>query len=271
MAQPSPSGPSGPRLAHRQITFVGDAYDPAISPDGKSVAYVTGRPGREQKLMLQDLSGGPSLELLHGQLLLHPRWSSDGSELVVGVEPGQGEGLGTFLVSRLGGTPRRVGGSGYSCWLPDGSQIVTTYQNADFGIRLLNKLTGAERKIPAPSYQFLKDIDCSAKTGMLLLLTQTSDKDQIWTMKPDGTEQHKLIEAENGIIFRSPRWSRTEDAIYYLRGEGDTTELVRLPASGQSTGSSVLVSGLGSGDYFTSRLTGHSWHIQGNSLSRICG
>src|SRR6185436_5989237 len=26
---------------HRQITFVGDAVFPAISPDGKSVAYVT--------------------------------------------------------------------------------------------------------------------------------------------------------------------------------------------------------------------------------------
>ena len=79
--KPSLAGPSGPRLAHRQITFVGDAYMPAISPDGKSVAYVTRHQGSEQKLMLQDLSGGPSIELLHGQYLNYPKWSPDGTEL----------------------------------------------------------------------------------------------------------------------------------------------------------------------------------------------
>jgi Tol biopolymer transport system component len=86
---------------------------------------------------------------------------------------------------------------------------------------------------------------------MLLLLTRTSDRDQIWTMRPDGTEQRKLIEGESGISILSPRWSATGDAIYYFRTERDTTELVRLPASGESTESSVLVSGLEAGDYFT--------------------
>ena len=250
--RPSLGSSTGPRLAHRQITFVGDAYMPAISPDGRSVAYVTGHSGSEQKLMLQDLSGGPSLELLHGQWLSLPTWSPDGSELMLSVVRDQGKTHGTFVVSRLGGTPRQVGKGAYSCWLPGGTQIVNTAQNADFGIRLVNQLTGAEQRLPAPAYLWLNSVNCSAKTGMLLLLTQTSnDKYQIWTMKPDGTEQRKLIEGESGITFLSPRWSPTGDAIYYFRKQGGTTELVRLPALGQSTGSSVLVGGLEAGDDFT--------------------
>jgi Tol biopolymer transport system component/DNA-binding winged helix-turn-helix (wHTH) protein len=244
-------GPSGPRLAHKQITFVGDAYAPAISPDGKSVAYRTTYPGNEQKLMLQDLSGGRSLELLHEQRLWRPKWSPDGSEVVLGVFQESSKTRGTLVVSRLGGTPRRVGEGGFSCWLPDGLQIANTAPSREFGIWLVNQLTGAKKQIPGPAYQTLLDIDCSAKTGMLLLLTETSSKNQIWTMKPDGTEQRRLIESESGITFLSPRWSPAGDAIYYFREEGGTTDLVRLPASGKSTGSSVLVNGLEAGDYFT--------------------
>ena len=42
---------------HRQLTFTGDASVPAISPDGKSIAYTAGQQ-RNQKLMVQDLTGG---------------------------------------------------------------------------------------------------------------------------------------------------------------------------------------------------------------------
>jgi eukaryotic-like serine/threonine-protein kinase len=53
-------------LTHQQITFVGNAYMPAISPDGRSVAYVVQEPGAEDKLMVRDLSGGPALNSFMG-------------------------------------------------------------------------------------------------------------------------------------------------------------------------------------------------------------
>jgi serine/threonine protein kinase len=48
---------------HRQITFVGDALYPALSPDGKSIAYVTGKERHGQRLMLQELEGGQAIEI----------------------------------------------------------------------------------------------------------------------------------------------------------------------------------------------------------------
>jgi Tol biopolymer transport system component len=96
---------------------------------------------------------------------------------------------------------------------------------------------------------------------MLLLLTRSSSKYQIWTMKPDGTEQRKLVEGEHGITFHSARWSPNGDAIYYFREEGDTVEIVRLPASGQSVGSSVLVSGIETGDVRRARCEGNEHYF----------
>ena len=242
------SGSTGLTLVQKRISFVGDAYTPAVSPDGNFLAYITGDQG-DQKLMMQALSGGPSVELLHGPLLLDPRWSPDGSELLLQASL-DGKTRGEFVLARMGGPPRRVAEFGDSCWSADGLQIINAKAGDKGAVFLVNKLTGVEKRIPIPlGYQWLADIDCSSKKNMLLLVTETAGKDQIWTMTTDGTELRKLVEEESRI--ETARWSAAGNAIYYLRPEGDTTELVRLPASGTSTGSSVVMSGLRTGGYFS--------------------
>jgi dipeptidyl aminopeptidase/acylaminoacyl peptidase len=159
-------GSPGPHLAYRQITFIGNAIMPAISPDGKFVAYVTAKSESKQKLMMQALSGGPSLELQHGRRVLNPRWSPDGSELMVRVRDDDETRRGIFLVSRLGGAPRPLGEAlSYSCWLPDESQVVAASRDPETRIWLVNSQSGLEKQLPAPRYSWLHDIDCSAKTA----------------------------------------------------------------------------------------------------------
>jgi Tol biopolymer transport system component/class 3 adenylate cyclase len=242
------SGYSRLTLVQKQISFVGDAYMPAISPDGNFVAYITGDVG-DQKLMLQALSGGPSVAILHAELLSDSRWSPDGSELVFRASL-DGKTRGTFVLARLGGTPRRVTEFAESCWSADGSQIISARATDNGAIFLVNKLTGVEKRIATPSgFQSIAGIDCSPKANMLLLLTESAEKNQIWTMTVEGADPRKVVDGESRI--GTPRWSPTGDAIYYLRPAGDTTELVRLPVSGASTGPSVIMSGLRTGGYFT--------------------
>jgi eukaryotic-like serine/threonine-protein kinase len=247
-------GDSGLPPVHKPVTHLGDAYMPAISPDGTFVAYVAAPPEGKARLILQDLSGGNSLELLQADDIRQPRWSPVGSELMVRTRDSDPAKTGLLVVSRLGGPLRSLGAQAVGrCWTPDGSQIVSATANheTDGGwIALVDKQTGAEKKIHGPGYWMLDGIDCSAKTGMLLLnLIQTSGRYEIWTMKPDGSEQRKLIEEQKKID--SPQWSPTGDTIYYLRSKGETTDLVKLSISSQSTESSVLISGLEIGDNFT--------------------
>jgi Tol biopolymer transport system component len=201
--------------------------------------------------MLQSLSGGPSLVLFRGRIVSGFRWSPDGSELAVITFNRDAKVDDVLVVSRLGGPPRLLaeGLFGWVCWSPDGSQIVTAGAPPESGIWSVNKLTGTRKQIPAPVYESLGGIDCSGKTGMLLLLTQTSGRYQIWTMKHDGAEQHKLIEEHKEI--GSLRWSPTGDAIYYFSDEGDATSLVKISVTGQSTESTVLERGLNTTDFFT--------------------
>jgi serine/threonine protein kinase/Tol biopolymer transport system component len=247
--------PTAPPLqpVYRQVTFLGNAWLPAISPDGSFIAYVTQRTGGESRLMMQALSGGPSLELFHAKGIENTAWSPDGSEIMVTAWESVWEKQTTFVTSRLGGAPRRVFDGSGQCWTRDASEIVSAgaapEKDAGKGIRLVDKLTGTEKRINGPGYQFLAEIDCSTKTNMLALLTHTSGKNEIWTMKTDGTEQRKLLEDEKDIS--SLRWAADGDAIYYLRADGDTMDLVKLPVSEQLKKPSVLVSGLDMGGDFT--------------------
>ncbi len=112
---------------HKQITFVGDATYPALSPDGKLVAYVTGKEDQGQKLMLQDSEGGQAIEIANARVIGPPRWSPDGSEIAVRrqLDPAHD---GVFLIPRLGGSSRFIGGGGYTCWSPDGRKIGVAWQ-----------------------------------------------------------------------------------------------------------------------------------------------
>jgi len=99
----------------------------------------------------------------------------------------------------------------------------------------------------------------------MLVLAEGS---QLWTMKPDGTDQHKLLEEKNGLM--SPRWSPSGDAIYYFRVQGGTAELVRFTVSGPSTESAVVASGLQPGDYFTLSADGsHLVYTRAQSYSNL--
>ena len=242
-----PSG-KGPQVktTYKQFTFAGNAYSPAISPDGMFVAYVA-KNGEEQKLMVQ-ASNGSTLELARGTWIDSPRWSLDGSELLFfRFEPV----FGIFLVSRLGGVARPIGSANYACWL-SGSQIVTAGQSEPSGfkgIRLVNKLTGEAKEVRLSEYTFLTDIDCSPHAGAILTVTEDSEKFQIRIFKPDGSEQRKLIEESDGIY--SARWSPTGDSIYYLHGKGSTQELSKLSVTAPHPEPIILAGGLQTGGFFT--------------------
>jgi eukaryotic-like serine/threonine-protein kinase len=239
---------------HRQVTFIGDAAFPSISPDGKSVAYVTGKPGQEQRLMVQDVQGGGALELAKAAVLANPKWSPDGSELDVWSD---GPRRGVSVIPRLGGSSRFIAEGGFTCWSPDGRQLAMAKQT-ERGFRVVDKVTGSVKKIPLTGFQNWRDLDWSPATNLLAIWVELENgRNAIWTVRPDGSRQHQVIEQD---ALASPRWSATGDEIYFQSGKGDTSEISKVsinPKSGEANGpASVLLSGLQIGDYFTKSADG---------------
>jgi len=70
-------------ISHKQVTFVGDATYPAISPDGSFAVYVRGKNSEQQKLMLHDIRNGQTIELLRAYMITRPKWSPDSSNILL--------------------------------------------------------------------------------------------------------------------------------------------------------------------------------------------
>jgi len=120
-----PSGSPIPRVVRTlQITRdPGLEADPAISPDGKFVAYAKGPVG-ETKIYLQQVSGGRAVPLTVDLPGGHyrPRWSPDGSQIAFSATVEDREE--TNVVPALGGAPRRITAEGLEpAWSPDGEEI----------------------------------------------------------------------------------------------------------------------------------------------------
>jgi Tol biopolymer transport system component len=94
----------------RRLTdFIGLEQSPALSPDGRTVAFVA-RSGGHRQIFLRLLAGGSPLQITHGAIdHEEPRWSPDSSSLIYftpASTPGE-PGI-IWEVSALGGEPRRI-------------------------------------------------------------------------------------------------------------------------------------------------------------------
>jgi Tol biopolymer transport system component len=106
---PPTEAPARSVQLQRLTDFVGMEESPAMSPDGKRVAFVA-RAGSKRQIWQRLLAGGPPLQITrddfdHDQ----PRWTPDSSSLIYFVPSATPGEHGTILeISVNGGEPRRV-------------------------------------------------------------------------------------------------------------------------------------------------------------------
>jgi serine/threonine protein kinase/Tol biopolymer transport system component len=235
----------------KQITFSGDAFMPAISPDGTFLAYVSRRKGQEDRLMVKDLTGGNPLAIFQcmfgSSIDLSLRWTPDGDELgFSGIIQKEDTTWVTWLVPRLGGEAREIPGIIIYCWSPDGSKYAGNAPGKK-EIYYVDKYSGDTTSIKVKGdFTWFYEIDWSPTGNRLIFLTSGQDEYAIWTINTDGTNQQKVLSDSVGIY--SPRWSNSGEAIYYIRISGMTKDLMKIridPASGKAKGSPLkLQSGL---------------------------
>jgi serine/threonine protein kinase len=237
---------------HTQITFSGSAFLPAISPDGKYMAWRHHDPENGQRVMVQDLTGGRALEVFSERYLSTLQWSPDGSELLVTASTGGS--WGTYVIPRLGGNARRIWGANRTCWSPDGGTIASIWVGGQ-DIRYTDRATSDTSSISLRKhFDWLEEIDWSPEGDRLLFRTKGGDDlDAIWTVKTDRTQQQKIV--GDSLALVSPRWSARGRAVYYFRSHGQTKDLMKIKVvstTGKASGSpQLLQTGLQAGGHFT--------------------
>ena len=108
----------------QMVAYSDYTADPAVSPDGKYMAFVSNRAGEaDTDLWVQSLSGDQPVRLTRdpaNEFL--PEFSPDGTEIVF-VSRGK-DRSGIFVVPTQGGEPRRITRGGWRPrWSPDGKWI----------------------------------------------------------------------------------------------------------------------------------------------------
>jgi len=113
-----------------QITFEpGLEIEPAISPDGKLVAYAAG-PLSNTRIYARQPGGRPvPLTADSGPPQRRPLWSPDGTRILFETN------VDLFIMPALGGTPRLMAkGACCAAWSPDGRQVAYVRSPRRFGM-----------------------------------------------------------------------------------------------------------------------------------------
>ena len=122
------------RLTLDDLDRLAVPYDPAISPDGRSVVYGLRRPDTDEdrdsrSLWIVSANGGDARELTRGPADAAARWSPDGTRLAFLRKAGDAGQL--HLLDMTGpGEPEQLTqltfGAGAAVWSPDGTRIAFT-------------------------------------------------------------------------------------------------------------------------------------------------
>jgi eukaryotic-like serine/threonine-protein kinase len=112
--------------SERYLTYSGNDYSPAVSPDGKLIAFASSRDG-VQRIWLKQVAGGGEVALTEG-VDDFPRFTPDGaSVLYVRADPERRRPGSLWRVSVVGGEPRRVLDEVTTADIsPDGTKIAFT-------------------------------------------------------------------------------------------------------------------------------------------------
>ena len=200
--------------------------EPAMSPDGKLVAYsvVTGAGAR---IVVRQVDGGRP-NLVSGELdgsQTNPRWSPDGSRISF-VANGA-----IYVVPALGGTPRRlIDRATTHAWSPDGREIA--FERTD-GLWVRGVDAGAERHVLASSYlhspSWSPDGRWIAYAEGLRASMGNISANTVWIVRHEGGTPIRLSDSTRTNI--SPVFAPDGRSLLFVSSEGGIRDVYQQPIS----------------------------------------
>lgn len=229
---------AGPAPVSRRLA--GSNQWPEWSPDGRSLAYTSGRvsrsAGQTPSLIVQSVEDGKIRELVPPLgFLLRPRWRPDGRSILVTGGDHKNRG-GLYLIDVQTGetTPAPVAqtaGPGefprQGVWAPDGKSIFYNY--AERALRLRELDTGQEREISTGAIDFSLSPD-----GQSLAITvhdQTARSKALKIIPVTGGPGRELLrEPGSGALTSGMAW--TPDGRHLLFTKVGGSDLWWIPVAG---------------------------------------
>ena len=205
--------PSSGPTTHRQVTFIGRASTPALSPDHGWLAYVA-----DNSLLVQDLrSPAPAVSIASAPRLLTVRWAPDGSRLYYLAADSNGYAVHTVLPQ--GGASRRIA-VGYLFAVASAGGVIYSSLGSD-SVVMFDATSGERRGgfSLEPLANTVYTLAISPDGRWLAFAGVKASVTYLGLCRTDGSQARRLVEGvpRAGSIG----WSTSGDAIYYLRDLGN--------------------------------------------------
>ena len=235
-----PHAAAGP-MATRQLTFSGKAGELSLSPDGKSVAYVSGK----RSLVVQSLAGGEPLVLVPpARFLLSPRWTRDGATIVFEMFRDSTELAATYAIPASGGSARKVVEDFVPMDTGPDSGVLVRAPRQKHRLDFIDLRDGRTLRAVLLPDSLAEPADVAwSPNGRFIALHVLG---AIWTIPAAGGRPTRIVGSRARSNW-SMRWGLKSDALYYLDGPSGSEGLFRIRIdrrSGAGRGESLRVAAL---------------------------
>jgi Tol biopolymer transport system component/DNA-binding SARP family transcriptional activator len=226
------------------LTFEpGLELDPAISPDGKEIAYAGDTDG-SMRLFVRQLGGGNAIPITTGAqgYARWPRWSPDGTRIAF-----QAGGI-IYAVPALGGAPRTLVApvpgrwAGYPAWSPDGRQLAYV-ENDTVYLRAVEG--GSSRRVLSPpvphSLSWSPDGEAlalvSGNAAFVFGARPQSSSVNIGNVAPSSIwvlpvrSGHAIRVTDDADLNTSPVWGPDGRELLFVSDRDGSRDVYRIPLS----------------------------------------
>ncbi|HJZ98392.1 MAG TPA: winged helix-turn-helix domain-containing protein, partial [Candidatus Solibacter sp.] len=226
--------PARPVLRFSTVTnFAGVEGQPAISPDGRMVSFVSDR-GGQFDIWVGLLSGGSLVRITNdANVESRPRWSPDGTKLLYARlnESGLWD---SWLVPTLGGSARKLlSNAADPAWSPDGLWIA--YANLVTGSIWICDATGREpRALTQPEGRARHRQPAFSPDGRRVAFARRSvSGGPTGELAVSEVDAHKWLSlTDDGAFAGSPAWSPDGRFIYFASGRGGAINIWKVGSRG---------------------------------------
>jgi Tol biopolymer transport system component/DNA-binding winged helix-turn-helix (wHTH) protein len=249
--------PQAPRRLVPLTSEPGREIDPAVSPDGRRIAYLASS-GADYDLFMRDMVGGAPVRLTRSALAKgHPVWSPAGDRIA--FIAADGDAAAIYFVSAKGGAAAKlIDLSSWSFgldWSPDGRTLA--YSDAapgeTAGVVLLDIASKAVRPIPrsAGSAGDVKPVFSPDGKRLAFLRHDPFERQQIAVVDlQQGGEADVLGPPPQQL--RGVDWAPGGEALIYSARSGRRFSLWRLAADGAAAPEALPAEG---GDLFNPSIS----------------